>query len=219
MTSALLLALALASAPADTAGRAAAWSPPAGLARRVAGEVAERWGVEAASVRLEWPSASAAPVDSAAPFRLGGTGVGGYWSVVLPGRPLLRVRAGVERRVPVAARAVARGATLAAEDVAVAPVVEHGPPRAEGPAPGAGWTARRGIAAGEPLREPAVGPPLLVRAGQPAEVVWSGSGVQVRLRGVALGSASEGGRVAVRIDTARRLEGVAVAPGTVRVQP
>lgn len=220
----LLLAYALAAAPADTAAGPAEWAPPPALAARVAQAVAERWEVPAAAVRLEWPSTVAAPLDAEAPLRLQGTGTGGWWTVSLgahgggaaPAR--LRVRAGVESRVAVAAREVARGAVLEAEDVRVAPVTEWGPPRERGETPGAGWTARRLIASGEPLREPAVGPPLLVRSGEETEVLWSGGGVELKVRGAALGSASRGERVSVRIDTKRKLEGVAEAPGRVRIR-
>ncbi len=63
-----------------------------------------------------------------------------------------------------------------------------------------------------------MGPPLLVRSGEAAEVVWSGGGVELKVRGTALGSASRGARVSVRIDTRRRLEGVAEGPGRVRIR-
>lgn len=216
-----LLALALAALPADTAGPA--WAPPPAVARRVAEAVAARWGVAAEAVRLEWPEAApATPPDPASAPRLLGTGSNGHWTVALPpaggGAALrLRVRAGVEARAPVAAREIPRGAVLAEEDVALAPLLEWGAPRARGEAPGAGWVARRRIAAGEPLRDPAVGPPLLVRSGEEVRVVWRRGEVTVTARGSALGSASRGERVSVRVDGRRRLEGVAEGPGIVRI--
>lgn len=225
MTLALLLAAALAAPPADTASRPPGASPPAALASRVAEAVAERWAVPAEAVRLEWPAAATDSLDAGAPLRLLGTGTGGWWTVSLgargAGKPpaRLRIRAGTEARAAVAAREIVRGASLEEADVRVEPATTWGPPQpAGGEAPGPGWTARRGIAAGEVLREPAVGPPLLVRAGDETEVVWSGGGVELKVRGTALGSASRGERVSVRIDNRRRLEGVAEGPARVRIR-
>jgi flagella basal body P-ring formation protein FlgA len=109
---------------------------------------------------------------------------------------------------PRAARALARGHTLAAADV-------DGPP-AEA-ARLAGWTTRRVIAAGEVLRAPAVAAPAAVRAGQSVAVVYAADGVALRLHGTAAADAPVGGRVAVRIDMRRRMEGVVEAPGVVRL--
>ncbi len=107
---------------------------------------------------------------------------------------------------PRAARALARGETLAVADV---------------DGPGAerlvGWTTRRVIAAGEPLRAPAVAPPVAVKAGDPVALVYQAEGLTLRLKGTAAGAAPVGGRVPVRVDTRRRFEGVVVAPGVVRL--
>jgi flagella basal body P-ring formation protein FlgA len=122
--------------------------------------------------------------------------------------------AGAARRVDVrhvparAARALARGETLAAADIDAA--------GADGVRL-VGWTTRRVIAAGEPLRAPAVAPPAAVRAGEPVALLYQADGVTLRLAGTAATDAPVGGRVAVRVDTRRRFEGVVAGPGLVRL--
>jgi flagellar basal body P-ring formation protein FlgA len=110
----------------------------------------------------------------------------------------------------VAARGIARGAVLTEADIC-----DEGGGGAGRVGPG--WVARRVIAAGEPLREPAVGRPQLVRAGEAVDVVWSGGGVTLRVRGTAMGGAVEGERVLVRLDAHRRIEGTAAGAGVVRI--
>ena len=110
-----------------------------------------------------------------------------------------------------ATRPLPRGTVLAADDMAPAA------PNASGAAP-VGWTTKRMIAAGEPLRAPAVAPPDAIRSGQPVDVVYSDGAIRLRLKGTALNAAPVGARVAVRIDARRRLEGVAVGPSTVQLR-
>ncbi len=123
--------------------------------------------------------------------------------------------------VPVAARALPRGHVLAAEDIAPAP---QSPPGSGSRSPVrglVGWTTRRMVAAGEPLRAPAVAPPDAVRAGQPVAVVYRDAGLELRLAGTAAASAPVGQRVAVRVEhggRTRRLEGTVVAAGVVAIR-
>jgi flagella basal body P-ring formation protein FlgA len=117
---------------------------------------------------------------------------------------------------PAAARDLPRGITLTEADI-----VRGGDPaltatNADGV--GEGWVTRRLIAAGEPLRRPAVAPPVWVVTGESVQVLYRVGSVEARLRGTAMGSASKDERVLVRIDTRRRVEGVAVAPGLVNFQ-
>ncbi len=109
---------------------------------------------------------------------------------------------------PRAARPLARGQTLAAADIDAA----GGDARRL-----VGWTTRRVIAAGEPLRAPAVAPPAAVRAGDAVALVYQADGLSLRLAGTAAADAPLGGRVAVRVDTRRRFEGIVTAPGVVRL--
>lgn len=118
------------------------------------------------------------------------------------------VTTGPSAAVPRAARVLARGETLAATDIAAAP----GDTLA---AQLVGWTTRRLIGTGEPLRPPAITPPATVRAGDHVAVVWQQGGVALRLAGTAATDAPLGTRVAVRVDMHRRFEGTVTAPGVV----
>lgn len=109
--------------------------------------------------------------------------------------------------VPVAARDLPRGAVLGDGDV-------------EGQGAGSveGWVTRRVIAAGEPLRAPAVAPPDLVRSGEVVQLVWRDGEIEIRLVGRAMGSAGRGERVQVRVDSRRRFAGVVEERGVVRIR-
>jgi flagellar basal body P-ring formation protein FlgA len=117
--------------------------------------------------------------------------------------------------VAVAARQLPRGQVLTVDDVAVQ---GNDAARCTPHAAVVGSVTRRVIAAGEVLREPAVAPPDLIAVNQPVNVVWRDAGIEVRLKGTAMNAAPAGGRVTVRIDVRRRLEGIALAPGLVQVQ-
>lgn len=80
-----------------------------------------------------------------------------------------------------------------------------------------GWVTRRVIAEGEPLRHPAIAPADIIRSGDAVQLVWSEGAVEIRLSGKALGSAAVGETLLVRVDTQRRFEGIAEAPGVVRL--
>jgi flagella basal body P-ring formation protein FlgA len=118
---------------------------------------------------------------------------------------------------PRAARAIARGAVLTHADIAV-----DSSARADSSVAGAasvapGWVARRVIAAGEPLRPPAVAPPPVVRTGDTVQVVWAGGTVRLSTRGQAANAAAAGERVTVRLDDGRRIEGQATESGEVQI--
>ena len=113
-----------------------------------------------------------------------------------------------QTQLPRAARAMARGESLAAADIAAAPGDTLAPHLV-------GWTTRRMIAAGEVLRTPAVSPPASIRAGDRVAVVYAQGGIALRLAGTAATDAPLGARVAVRVDTRRRFEGIVTAPGVV----
>ena len=127
------------------------------------------------------------------------------------------------RRVtlPVATRTLQRGDTLRADDIALrdTTIVWHWnsiAPDTTRPLPG--WTTRRAIAAGEVLRAPAVGAPIIIAGGATVSAIWQDGPVRVVLTGIATNSASLGAPISVRIDRTRRLDGVAVAPNTVRLR-
>lgn len=112
--------------------------------------------------------------------------------------------------VPVAARVIPRGRVLSPEDIAEAPALAGDRPMVR--RAGAGWIARRLIAAGEPLREPSVTPPVTVRPGDSVEAVKAAAGLTLTLKGTALQAAAIGDRVAVRVDARRRFEGTLTGP-------
>jgi flagella basal body P-ring formation protein FlgA len=113
--------------------------------------------------------------------------------------------------VPVAARIIPRGTQLSAEDIAeVEAPASAGGSITRKVAPG--WIARRRIDLGEPLREPAVMPPMAVLPGDSVDAVYRDAGVALRLHGTAMTSAAIGDRVVVKVDLKRRLEGTLTAP-------
>lgn len=192
---------------------------PSGFPDRVGAVVAARWGVDASAVRVELTSERTAWPDEDARFRVQSAAADGTFVLAFEGdatRPLV-VRAGMLASAPVAARDLARGETLTESAIAYEPTILWGPPKQPEPSASAGWQVRRRVAQGEPLRTPAVAPPLAVRAGDEVRIVLIRGGITVALSGRAAGQAGMGERVAVRADTGRRLEGVATAPGVVTI--
>jgi len=194
---------------------------PAPLSARVAEAVARAWRVPADAVRLAWPRTPApAGLDPEAPLRLTGRGLDGWFAVVLrPGdaeATAFRVRAGVEDTVVVAARPLAAGALITADDLRLEPRPHCGPPSGERAArPEPGWEIRRPLATGEIVAWPAVAAPPLVATGRPVQFVWERGGVLVSVRGMALHSARRGDVVRARVDgRPGRLSGTVTAPGT-----
>ncbi len=123
--------------------------------------------------------------------------------------------------VTVATRAITRGETLQATDIGVADTVITW--RWNGIAPDttraqAGWVAHRAIAAGEVLRAPAVTPPPVITSGSTIKAIWQDGPLTLVMSGVATNTAALGAPVGIRIDRTRRLDGIAVAPNTVRLR-
>ncbi len=110
------------------------------------------------------------------------------------------------RTTPVAARDIARGASLVAADV-------RGTMDSNTVAPG--WIARRAIRAGEMLRHPAVAPAPLVRRGTPIAAVLDHGALYLSLSAIALGDGHAGDRVAVRLGPNRILRGTVSGPARV----
>jgi flagellar basal body P-ring formation protein FlgA len=127
-----------------------------------------------------------------------------------------------QRRVTytVATRAIARGETLRAEDIArLDTVITWRWSAAPDTTPAQpGWVTRRPIAMGEVLRAPAVSAPAAVTSGQPVTAIWQDGSLRLVVTGVATNTAALGSTVGVRIDRTRRLDGVAVGPNLVRLR-
>ncbi len=121
----------------------------------------------------------------------------------------------------IATRALQRGDTLRANDIAVVDtniVWRWSTIAPDTTRPRIGWVTRRSIAAGEVLRYPAVSAPPIVNAGTRVSLVYQDGPVRIVLTGVATNAAPLGASVGVRIDPTRRLDGIAVAPNTVRLR-
>ncbi len=123
--------------------------------------------------------------------------------------------------VSVAARALARGDTLQAGDIAtmdttivwrwnsIAPDTTRALP---------GWVTRRYVARGEVLRAPAVMPPPAITSGTRVTAIWQDGPLRVVVTGIATNTAAIGAPVGVRINPTRRLDGIAAGPNTVRLR-
>jgi flagella basal body P-ring formation protein FlgA len=119
----------------------------------------------------------------------------------------------------IATQALVRGDTLRADDFTLRDTtVARLPFGADTTRPQAGWLVQRPIAAGEWLRAPAVIARPAVTAGRPVHAIWSDGTVRLAVVAVALNSAPIGGAVALRVGRTRRLDGIAVAPDTVRLR-
>lgn len=112
--------------------------------------------------------------------------------------------------VPVAARVIPRGRILSTDDIVDQSASPGSRPLVRRPA--VGWVARRLIAAGEPLREPSVAPPVHLMPGDSVDAVRTAAGLTLALRATALQGAAIGDQVAVRVDAKRRFVGTLAGP-------
>ncbi len=136
-----------------------------------------------------------------------------------PSAPIARGHARVT--LAVATRDLARGDTLVASDIAsldTTIVWRWNDSAPDTTRASAGWVTRRPILAGEVLRTPAVMAPPMVTSGQSVSVLYQDGPVRLLLKGIATNTAPLGAPVGVRISATRRLDGVAVAPNTVRIR-
>ncbi len=115
----LLGAASVAVAPANAAATPVAASLEAAGAR-VRALLQARWGVAPERIRLQWGHALEPFANDA--IELAGMGDGGWFVAIgsraASGTTAARVRAGVEVRMPVAARALPAGTSIAEPDVA-----------------------------------------------------------------------------------------------------
>lgn len=122
--------------------------------------------------------------------------------------------------VAVASRALTRGETLRAEDITTVDTIIvwrwNTEPDTTRALPG--WVTRRAIGAGEVLKAPAVTPPPVVTSGTAVTAIWQDGPLRLVIAGVATNTAAIGAPVGIRIDRTRRLDGIAIAPNTVRLR-
>jgi len=196
----------------------------------VRAEIASRWNVTPGRVLLEWgPHTGLGKIESDTAPELVGNGSNGQWVVRLAtehGTVGVRVRAGSTQSVATAATPLRRGETIGLEDIRFEDRMVWGaPPNGDALVPNnvsptsdlVGWTVQRPIEAGSELVEPGVAPPTVVRSGESVEVMWSVGAIRLVLMGRAVGTARAGETVAVRLETGKRVRGVAEPDGTVRV--
>ncbi len=208
-----LVGPAAAQSPSEPDGEAPV---PASAPSAVVAAIAHRWAVEPGRVHLEW---GPGPVLPEGAVSLLGSGIRGAFVVEVDGPSgavRRRLRAGVRRTVAVAARDLPRATTLGPDDLAFRDTVVWG--SAEPTPVEVGWKTARRLQAGSLLGRPAVAPPAAVVAGRVITLVWRGRGLEVTTRGVAVGTAAAGDRVAVRTESGRRLWGVAVSSDRVEIE-
>lgn len=226
MRLAVVLAVLGAASPSGMTGQER-WSPPDWVEASIQSQVAQAWEVDPSEVVLEWnakPTGRSVTVDSVdggANPELAGAGRHGEWIARLPatdGLFAVRVKAGLRRMLPVAARRIERGTLLTEADFAFQESIRWGPPAGRTPKPMPGWQAERRLNVGEELKTPAVRPAVAVRTGDRVKIIWKTGHIELTLSGVAIGSARPGETVGVRLDAGRRLRGVAGTDGAVRIE-
>lgn len=212
-----------APAPAEFASLPGSVSNEVSVGRWLLGEVAQRWSVAPARLEVDWGDTPTRLVARAAQGASVSGGSTETWVLTLPAdgadasRRLL-VRVGVRRPTPVAAREITRGAMIGEADVRWVSQTMWGPPTADATDP-VGMQAQRRVSTGDPLIEPAVLPGPWVRSRDPVEVLFQKGQVTIGLRGTALADGRPGERVHVRLEDGRRVQGRAIAPGRVALDP
>jgi len=182
--------------------------------------VADAWGVEPASVVLEWSDAKDDVVGSPADVELVGSGARGSFVVRIgdDGRgSAIRLRAGLSVPVLVASRHLPRGTVLSESDIQTTDDVAWGPPAVETSPAAPGWVTQRSLPRGARLEEPAVRPALSVTSGSPVEIVWRRGSISLALPGTAAGNGAIGEQVLVRSESGKRMRGLIIAAGVVDV--
>lgn len=215
----VVLALLLAAGPSGPESRSDESQVPEALAARLVERIAAEWGAPASAITLSLGILPAGPPLAAdAAIRLSGTGAGG-WFVVRLGdgshATLLRVRASIDEDLPVAARVIAAGKELAADDIRLERRRHWGPPAHRGRAAAEpGWVARRGVGEGERLVPPAVTPLGWVEVGGPVQLSWARGAIHIALEGTALNAAGDGETVRARVPGRMAVvQGMMTAPG------
>jgi flagella basal body P-ring formation protein FlgA len=138
---------------------------------------------------------------------------GANWVIYVP------ITVTVEAPVVVAARPLANGRVLAAEDVSLQTLDLTQLPAGvlTDTAAAVGQTLTVGLLPGYPVRQDMLRAPLVIRQGQSVRLVAQGSGFGVSAEGKALGNAAAGQTVQVRTANGQTVSGVARPDGSVEV--
>lgn len=119
--------------------------------------------------------------------------------------------------VPVATRDIPRGRLLVLSDIRWVDTAGVAESSSDSARVEAGWVTRRNFRAGEMLRSPGVSLPDLVSSGDEVNVVYSAPGVNITVRGTAIGNGARGEQVYVKLENRKRLRGTVAGANTVRV--
>ncbi|MEM8491636.1 MAG: flagellar basal body P-ring formation chaperone FlgA [Pseudomonadota bacterium] len=133
----------------------------------------------------------------------------------------LRADVAATMELPVLRQALPRGSLLAESDLelAVRRISSRSADLVMSMDSVVGLELKRPVAAGVPLRHGQVARPKLISRGQQVTLVAGTSGLQVRMQGKALAGGAEGDRLLVQnTSSGRRLEGVVLPDGSVRVR-
>jgi flagella basal body P-ring formation protein FlgA len=138
---------------------------------------------------------------------------GANWSIYVP------VTVKIQAPVVVAARPLANGKTLAAEDLNLQTQDLTQLPAGvlTDPALAIGQTLNVGLLPGYPIRQDMLRAPIVIRQGQSVRLVAQGGGFNVSAEGKALGNAAAGQTVQVRTSAGQTVSGVARPDGSVEV--
>jgi flagella basal body P-ring formation protein FlgA len=135
------------------------------------------------------------------------------WSIFIP------AQIKVSLNLLVSARQLPLGHTLNEQDLASQTTETTQTEGLTNPNQVLGKVLRYNIAAGQVLREDMLRLPFSVTQGQIVQLAVQGDGFSVRSEGVALGNASEGQSVQIRIGLGRVIGGIARANGLVEIGP
>lgn len=135
------------------------------------------------------------------------------WSIFVP------VQIKVSLNLLISARQLPLGHTLQEQDLASQTTETSQTQGFTDPNQLLGKVLRYSIAAGQVLREDMLRLPFSVAQGQIVQLVVQGDGFNIRSEGVALGNASEGQTVQVRIGSGRVIGGFARTNGVVEIGP
>ncbi|WP_051248245.1 flagellar basal body P-ring formation chaperone FlgA [Inquilinus limosus] len=215
--SALLAALALFALPAP----ALAADPKALIAQAVVA----RWPDEAGGLgEMTVRFSTQAPVEAdRVETILWDPRSGGFDAVLAFGKRLARVQgvARMEEEIPVPARRITAGETIAADDLTSLRVPSA---RLDGvltdPGLAVGKEARRALTPGRAIPAASLGDPLVIRRNQEVTISYRKGGLAITARGKALGDAAAGAMVRVALSGGGTpIDAVADAEGRVTVAP
>jgi flagella basal body P-ring formation protein FlgA len=132
----------------------------------------------------------------------------------------LRAEVSASIEIPVLAEALPRGSVISADDLIVREqtITTRSADLITDRSRLIGMALKRPLPAGSPLYYASVSKPRVVERGQTVTLIAGGGGVEVRMQGKAMGSGAEGDRLWVtNLSSGRRLEGIVLADGSVRV--